>query len=159
MSQFFRLLLEQRADNGAIPAGALLYAIEHSFDVSFMRTLIKLRANVNLRASDGMSALMEVLASSYPPHNSLCPLLLEHRADVNIVDQHGRSALIWASAFGNEECNILNIPLLLKARADIDVMDQGTFPFPPPHSIVLGNIQESYRQGCPIEEFGCFAVH
>jgi ankyrin repeat protein len=123
----FRLLLEHRADNGAIPARALLYAIEHSFDVSFMRTLIELRADVNARTSHGMSALMELLASSWPDHNSLCPLLLEYRADVNLVDQDGMSALMWASGFGNEECNMLNIPLLLKARADIDVMDQGTF--------------------------------
>ncbi len=78
--------------------------------------LISHGAKVNLRDSEGFTALMYAARSENP---LMLKLLLSHRANVNTQAKNGRTALMEAANEGELE----NVRILLQAGADVNLKD------------------------------------
>ncbi len=80
-------------------------------DITEIRALIKAGADVNVKGTDGRTALW---VAAWKGHGEIVKLLLESKADVNAANIYSATALIVASQNGHTEI----IKALLEAKAD-----------------------------------------
>lgn len=94
----------------------LLYACE---DVAMTRQLLDAGANVNLRASEGWTALMIAAAESTDNSETL-KLFLDHGAKVDTRNDAGATALIVATGQGHIE----HVRLLVARGSDVNITEE-----------------------------------
>ena len=82
-------------------------------DITEIRALIKAGADVNVKGTDGRTALW---LAAWKGHGEIVKLLLESKADVNAANIYSATALIVASQNGHTEI----IKALLEAKADVN---------------------------------------
>ncbi len=117
LRQIKALLDEGVSANTEGPDGITpLMAAAETGSLDAMKMLIERRADVNARNTYGSTALMWSVADAKKVR-----LLLDHGADVNVVAQSGRTALIAAS-FTNPSAEVVR--MLLGKGANVVVMDQ-----------------------------------
>ena len=105
---FRRTCLVPRGPNGHT---ILMWASSRNY-LAVVRRLIALGVDPDVSVY-GATPLMQ---ASYFDYQAIVEALLEARADVNIDDDDGASALLYASARGN----LATVELLLRADADVD---------------------------------------
>jgi ankyrin repeat protein len=79
--------------------------------------LLQAGANIDLARQDGQTALMQ--AAFYFAPDAIIKTLIDHKAGLNLKDQKGRTALMWACAIGNEDA----ARYLVDSGADPNVVD------------------------------------
>ena len=82
-------------------------------DITEIRALIKAGADVNVKGTDGRTALW---VAAWKGHAEIVKLLLESKADVNAANIYSATALILASHNGHTEI----VKTLLEAKADVN---------------------------------------
>lgn len=123
-----KILLDANAQTNAIndEGWSALMGAAYRWDVSIMGLLIDAGANVNAKNNEGETALTKAIVSSrWPPDSSdrevAVQWLIEHGADVNVVDKDGWSLLKKAAWRGQTSI----AKLLINAGAKTDVVDNG----------------------------------
>lgn len=95
---------------------AVGWASEHGYE-GIVRLLLEANADPNIGDNAGRTPLM---TASYNSHLAVVSALIEDGAvNINQVENHNRSALIFASI--NNSVNVVKI--LLNARADVTIID------------------------------------
>ena len=77
---------------------------EDKSSLKAVNTLIKAKANINLRDKDGKTALMYAAAANYADLE-VVKLLIKSGADVNIKDKEGKTALDYVQDYDDETYN------------------------------------------------------
>lgn len=85
--------------------------------VKILNLLIAYGAKINLRDSDGFTALMYAAQNEEP---EVLHMLISHRAEVNLAAKNGRTALMEAA---NAE-ELENVKVLLGAGAEVNLKDK-----------------------------------
>lgn len=70
-------------------------------DEMILRNLILVNDNVNVKAADGCTPLLEALKHRNEKHAAI---LMENGADPNVKDEHGENAMLCAVRSGSVEC-------------------------------------------------------
>ena len=87
--------------------------------------LIKHGADVNIQGKTGRTALsytINIFNNPIPIRIRIIKMLLDNKADVNIVDKHKKSALHNATQLNNDD-NYQIVKLLLDNNADVDLQN------------------------------------
>lgn len=87
-------------------------------DLVYLQYLIDSRADLNYADPDGVTLLMRVGNQVYSNRAQVATLLLSHNANINAVDDVGRSALYYAVRSGD-----LNLVQALSATSNKDAHD------------------------------------
>jgi len=99
--------------------GLHLALVKASMDNSFqdISTLLHAGADVNIRDSEGMTALM---VASKNGHSAIVEQLINAGADVNAKADDGWTAIYWASRNGRSAI----VELLINAGADLNIQER-----------------------------------
>jgi len=106
-------------------SGRLLIAADEAGSVSRVNLLLALGADPNARAKEG-HAVTPLQHAAWAGHVEVARVLLDHGADVNAVDECGKTALHWAAECGHTDV----VKLLLDRGADVTVKDRDDLSTP-----------------------------
>lgn len=110
ISKVIELLTKDNVNNMDIRKNTpLIFSV--TGDVTIVKLLLDLGANIDHQNIYGMTALMDAVVDRF----EATKLLIAQGADINITDLCGNTALIWAARLAK---NIDIIKYLLKAGAD-----------------------------------------
>ena len=128
-SQLIKYIINQQNDKGWTPlmmvcSGQLLYN-----NVMIVQMLLNNGADVDLKNSDGNTALMVLVSDEeavFPHSNNnleIVEMLLKRGADVNTQNQYGYTALMISGIFYSMNYSVRLIELLLKYNANVNIRD------------------------------------
>jgi len=104
----------------------LIDAVENN-DIDLVRQLLDQGADINFQSDGYNNGSTALSLASGDGHTDMVELLLDHRADPNIPDNHGGTALIWAAAddvVGPRKEIVEIVKLLLDNGANPNIQDQ-----------------------------------
>ena len=107
--------LNLQDNNGATALGHSQIIKENNI----FKMLVDAGADVNLQNIDGLSVLMGLVINNDANIIEKVKILIDAKADVNLQDKYGRSTLILACEYDNEEI----IQLLINAGAYVNLRD------------------------------------
>jgi ankyrin repeat protein len=111
-------LLQRGQDPNADPTGGgvtPLMGAAANGDIELLKLLLRYGADPDYPVPYGNTALM-----SATRHTEIFKILVDHHANINAINEDGRSVLIWAAYNGTEEV----ITLLCRLGADLEAKDK-----------------------------------
>ncbi|CAH1801992.1 unnamed protein product, partial [Owenia fusiformis] len=116
----WRILIAKLQIHRVQPENAILWAVENNVDLDTDTLTLLIRAGADINASNFNEITSLMLAIKKSNVNNAIELL-EHGADVDAIDDCGKTALIHAIEGGNLDLECVSV--LLKKGVDLNIRD------------------------------------